>query len=289
MNSIIKAKDFSFCYNDSKEYAVKHINFEIKEGSFTCIIGANGAGKSTLCNSLVGLIPHYFNGSAEGLIEVSGLKVEETTISELSRSVGLVFQNPFNQLSYTADSVAEELAYGLGNYGVPREEIIHRVQEIARIMRLEEVLDRNPLQLSGGQAQRVALGSTFIMKPKVLVLDECTTQLDPLGSEEIFNIVKRLNAEGITILMVDHDMGRIARCADTVIVLDNGEIVLKGTPYEIFTSPELSSYNITPPEYVDICRALIEENAYLRKIEITEMPTIKAVRAALRKEAFDEN
>lgn len=211
---VVDVKDFSFKYRQTKHKALKNVSFQVEEGSFFCIIGANGSGKSTLCNALVGLIPHYFVGKMSGSVTIDGSVVEDSTIADLSTKIGLVFQNPFNQLSYTAGTVAEELAYGLGNRGIPREEMVKKVDTVAKLMRIDHIIHKNPLELSGGQVQRVAFGSTFIMEPKILVLDECTTQLDPLGSEEIFDIVKDLNKNGITVIMVDHEMERVARCAD---------------------------------------------------------------------------
>ncbi len=216
---VVEVKDFNFRYRQTKRKALKNINFTVKEGSFFCIIGSNGSGKSTLCNALVGLIPHYFVGKVSGDVIIDGVSAAESSIAGLSAKIGLVFQNPFNQLSYTAGSVAEELAYGLGNRGMSREEMIKKVEYVAKLMRIEHIIHKNPLELSGGQVQRVAFGSTFIMEPRILVLDECTTQLDPLGSEEIFDIVKELNQKGITVIMVDHDMERVARCADQIMVL----------------------------------------------------------------------
>ena len=141
-------------------------------------------------------------------------------MGEIVSKIGLVFQNPFNQLSYTASTVEEELAFGLGNLGIPREEMKRRIERVAKLMRIEEILHKSPLALSGGQVQRVALGSCIIMEPDIIVLDECTSQLDPLGSEEIFDIIKELNMSGITVILADHDMERVARTADRILVLD---------------------------------------------------------------------
>ncbi|WP_239644685.1 energy-coupling factor ABC transporter ATP-binding protein [Enterococcus crotali] len=163
---IVEAKNFSYRYNQTKKRALKNLDFQVEEGSFFCIIGANGSGKSTLCNALVGLIPHYFVGKKAGEIIIDGLKTETSTIAELSTRIGLVFQNPFNQLSYTAGTVAEELAYGLGNRGIAREEMHQKVDYVAKLMRIDQLLSNNPLELSGGQVQRVAFGSTFILEPK---------------------------------------------------------------------------------------------------------------------------
>ena len=186
--AVLEVKDLKFKYRDAKRRVLNGLNFQVKKGEFLCIIGQNGSGKSTLCNALVGLIPYYFTGKLKGQIFVDGVDTQESSIAELSSKIGLVFQNPFNQLSYTAGSVAEELAYGLGNKGIPREDMLKKVEYVAKLMRIDHIIHKNPLELSGGQVQRVAFGSTFIMEPSILVLDECTTQLDPLGSEEIFDI-----------------------------------------------------------------------------------------------------
>lgn len=280
-STAIKVSDFSFRYHDTKHYAVRHLDFEVKEGGFLCVVGSNGSGKSTLCNALVGLIPHHFRGRAHGEVSIFGAAVSGREIADISNDVGFVFQNPFNQLSYTADTVAEELAYGLCNRGVPRPEMVRRVHKMAEEIHLEELLDRNPLELSGGQVQRVALGSTLILNPKILVLDECTTQLDPLGSEEIFDIVKRLNEDGMTVVMVDHDMERVARCADSVLALERGAQVAHETPREVFGERGIEGHGVDVPDYVRITRALDESGLSRGDVELTEAPTVARVREAL--------
>ena len=141
---VVEVKDFNFRYRQTKRKALKNINFTVKEGSFFCIIGSNGSGKSTLCNALVGLIPHYFVGKVSGDVIIDGVSAAESSIAGLSAKIGLVFQNPFNQLSYTAGSVAEELAYGLGNRGMSREEMIKKVEYVAKLMRIEHIIHKNP-------------------------------------------------------------------------------------------------------------------------------------------------
>ncbi|RBP97916.1 cobalt ABC transporter ATP-binding protein [Bifidobacterium aemilianum] len=281
MTSIIEVEDFSFRYRNASSAALRHLSFEVERGSFFCIVGANGSGKSTLCNALVGLIPHYFVGRSGGGIRVKGNQVADTSIPELSKHIGLVFQNPFNQLSYTAGTVAEELAYGLGNHGVPRELMEEKVRQVAALMHLESVIDKNPLELSGGQVQRVAFGSTFIMEPDILVLDECTAQLDPLGSEEIFDIVKRLNDRGITVVMVDHDMERVARCADQVMVLDGGRLVAIGSPQEVLSDPRTMDHGVDLPDFAKLSLALQAEGYPVDRIHTTEEPTVSMVKELL--------
>lgn len=280
---VLEVKNLSFRYRDTKGKALDDISFEVQEGEFFCIIGSNGSGKSSLCNALVGLIPYYFVGKMKGDVIVQGLNTQKSNVAELSTKIGLVFQNPFNQLSYTAGSVAEELAYGLGNRGIPREEMLTKVEHVAKLMRIDHVIHKNPLELSGGQVQRVAFGSTFIMEPGILVLDECTTQLDPLGSEEIFDIVKELNKKGITVVMVDHDMERVARCADRIMVLDRGKTVAIDTPKNIFNNPEIMSHNIGVPDYVSIYQELQKRGYYNGEAVIEENPAIDMVKEALSK------
>jgi len=239
MNKQLEVSNLSFRYSDTKQKAIADINFTVDEWEFFCIIRQNESGKSTLCSALVGLVPFYFTGKMKGDVVVLGENTRKSSVATLASKIGFVFQNPFNQLSYTTVSVAEELAYGLGNLGIEREEMHRRVERIAGLMRVDHLLNKSPLELSGGQVQRVAIGSAFIMQPKILVLDECTTQLDPLGSEEVFDVVKALNGEGITVIMADHDMERVARCADHILVLDGGKQVAVGPPAEIFSDPSI--------------------------------------------------
>ena len=278
---VLEVKDLKFKYRDAKKRVLNGLNFQVKKGEFLCIIGQNGSGKSTLCNALVGLIPYYSAGKLKGQVLVDGIDTQESTIAELSSKIGLVFQNPFNQLSYTAGSVAEELAYGLGNKGVPREKMVKKVEYVAKLMRIDHIIHKNPLELSGGQVQRVAFGSTFIMEPGILVLDECTTQLDPLGSEEIFDIVKELNKNGVTVIMVDHDMERVARCADRILVLDSGEQVALDTPQNIFGNPDVMAHHIGAPDYVAITRELKERGLYDGPVKVIEEDTTELVREVL--------
>ncbi|WEV46337.1 ATP-binding cassette domain-containing protein [Bifidobacterium sp. ESL0690] len=256
MKTVVEVEHYSFTYQDAKVPAIKDVSFIVREGEFVCVVGANGAGKTTLCNALVGLIPHYFTGKTEGSVRINGADTADASVADLSNYIGLVFQNPFNQLTYASGTVAEELAYGLGNRGVSRDEMRRRVKLVSQLMHIEDLLDRDPLELSGGQVQRVAFGSTFILEPNILVLDECTTQLDPLGASEIFDIVKQLNASGVTVIMVDHDMERVAQYADTVVVMEHGQVRLTGSPREVFSTSDIERYGIDTPDYVKLSKGL---------------------------------
>jgi energy-coupling factor transport system ATP-binding protein len=283
MSGIIEVEDVSFKYHEGKTKVLKNISFEVKEGEFFCIIGSNGAGKSSLCNALVGLIPAYFRGRMRGHIRIMGEDTQETTVSKLAGKIGLVFQNPFNQLSYTTSTVEEELAYGLTNIGMPRDEMKKRVFNIAKVIRVEHLMHKSPLELSGGQVQRVAVGSALVMEPRILVLDECTTQLDPLGSEEIFDIIKDLNSRGITVVMVDHDMERVARYADRVMAMENGITLAIDTPAAIFGNIVLSAKGVDIPDYSRFSLALTEQGLYSGEILSTEAEAVRVGRELLAK------
>lgn len=278
--NVIEVNHLTFGYPQTKSPALQAIDFSVKKGEFFCIIGANGAGKSTLCNALVGLIPHYFLGDMQGSVCVDGRITANDTVAELSRDIGLVFQNPFNQLSYTASTVAEELAYGLGNHGVPRSEMMDRVLSVAQKMRIDELLDRDPLTLSGGQVQRVAFGSAYIQNPSILVLDECATQLDPIGSDEVFEIVKQLNAEGITIVMADGNMDRVAQYADRVMLMSEGKQIAIDRPEEVFAREDLESLGVSAPVYYQITQALANQGV-LSATAITKAQTLNELRKVL--------
>jgi energy-coupling factor transport system ATP-binding protein len=282
MAAVIEVKNLSFRYAGESGYALRDISFCVEQGEFLSVIGPNGAGKSSLCNALAGLVPLYFTGKMDGTVTVLGKATTQTTVAELSKSIGFVFQNPFNQLSYTTNTVEEELAYGLCNRGVRRREMLRRVKETAKVIRVEELLHKNPLELSGGQVQRVAIGSALIINPSIIVLDECTTQLDPLGSEEVFDIAKRLNDKGATVIMVDHDMERVARCSDRVLVMEHGEILVHDTPQTVFDNwMLLGEHGVGSPAYVRFGNGLRAAGMYEGEAILTENKAIAAGKEAL--------
>lgn len=278
MKKIVDVSHLSYRYNQSKERSLDDVNFSVREGEFFAIIGPNSAGKSTLCNALVGLIPHFFVGAMAGKVMIDGIDIADTDIGEISTIAGLVFQNPFNQLSYTTETVREELAYGLGNRGFSRADMLTKIQSVARKVNVEDLLERNPLELSGGQVQRVAFGSTYILEPKILVLDEYTTQLDPVGSEKLTEIVKQLNSEGVTVIMVDHDMERVAKYADHILVLKDGKSKVIGTPREIFTQENASRYGIELPEVVKLSYLMIEKGYWQGEVALTEAEALSMIK-----------
>ncbi|MEG1991806.1 MAG: ABC transporter ATP-binding protein [Acetivibrio sp.] len=276
MKEVMKIEKVSFLYSGEEEEVLKEISFDIKKGEILGIIGENDSGKSTLCKILVGLIPHYITGELSGKITIEGKDLSNLSMGELSRKIGLVFQNPFNQLTYTTSTVRDELAFGLGNIGMPRDEMLERVNEMAKLMRISDILDRNPLYLSGGQVQRVALGSCLIMNPDIVVLDECCSQLDPLGSEEIFRIINDLKTRGMTLIIVDHDMERIARVSDRILVLNKGELVKLDQVKKIFGNQSLRRI-IDVPDYTIMGEFLRQSGKGQEDVIVREEEIIQAI------------
>ena len=251
----IKVENLKYRYPNTTKLALDGLDFEIEKGSFIGIIGENGAGKSTLCQAFNGLVPGFFKGAYGGKVLIGDTEVAKTTVSKLCQKVGLVFQNPFNQLSGAKETVFEEIAFGLQNFGVPKEEMISRVNEVMELLDIADYRDRNPFDLSGGQMQRVALAGILAMKPEVIVLDEPTSQLDPAGSEEVFAAVDKLAKSGITIIMVEQKLEKLAEYCDRILLLHQGKQIAFDSPEQIFSREDLQNYGVNPPAYTRICQA----------------------------------
>ena len=252
--AIVNLQDVTYKYPLTDTPALQNINLHVNEGEFLAIIGPNGAGKSTLCYTLAGFVPHFFKGELTGLVEVLGKESLNSTLSEWVLNVGLAFQNPFNQISGAKYTVFEELAFGLENIGIPREEMKARVEDAMKLTGISDLAERSPYSLSGGQQQRVALTSILVMQPKVLVLDEPTSQMDPIGTREVFGVIRRMAERGMTVILVEHKVEWIAQFADRVIALKDGQIILDGTPSEVLTSPLLQENGFGISRYTSVAR-----------------------------------
>lgn len=248
--AIIEIKDFSYCYPTGEDYSLKNIDLSIEEGEFVAVIGANGSGKTTLCNAIRGFVPMFYKGNYHGQVLINGEDIMNSTMGELAIKIGYIFQNPFNQISYIKETVFDEIAYGLENLGIDKEEIISRIEKIIAQLGIEALRDKNPFELSGGQQQRVALASILVMEPDILVIDEPTSQLDPLGTEQVFDIINLIKESGKTVILVEHKTNLLARFADKVVVMDEGRIKMFGTAKEILVNPKIEKYGVVLPSYV---------------------------------------
>ena len=253
---VIAVENLKYRYPHADALALNGLTFTVEKGEFIGIVGANGAGKSTLSQALIGLVPQFYNGAYGGRVLIDGLPAESTPISELCCKVGLVFQNPFNQLSGAKDNVYEEVAFGMQNLGVPRAEMHRRTENALKLLDIWQFRDRNPFDLSGGQMQRVAIASILVMEPDIIVLDEPTSQLDPQGSEEVFRTVDKLAHSGITILMIEQKIEKIAAYCDRILLLHQGHQIAFDTPQKVFSRPDLEQLGVQAPVFTRICRAL---------------------------------
>jgi energy-coupling factor transporter ATP-binding protein EcfA2 len=233
----IKISNLSFTYPDGT-LALKNINLAIKKGEYVVIMGQNGAGKTTLSLFLNGTIPNITGGTVEGTVTSAGLNPFERPVYEMAQKVGVVLQDPEAQL--ICSDVKAEVAFAAENLGLPREEIEKRIQWANKIVRLDGMEDRSPQQLSGGQKQRLAIAANLVMQPEIIVLDEPTSQLDPVGTTEVFSVLKDLNEKhNMTVVMAEHKSEAAAEFADRIVVLNNGEIVADGEPHEVFGNVDM--------------------------------------------------
>ena len=231
---IIRIENLTYQYAHTDKPALVDINLSIKKSEYLAIIGPCGAGKTSLALSLNGIVPHMTVGEMRGKVLVDGIDTTQTQVRDLAHIVGMVFDNPEYQLSQS--TVLSEMAIGLENIGIPRDEMLKRIVVALEIVGLSGLEERSPLALSGGQQQRLAIAAALSMYPKVLVLDEPTSNLDPMGKEEVFAVAARLNQEKqMTIVIVEHEVEVIASYADRVIVLDKGQIVNSGNVNDIFS------------------------------------------------------
>ncbi|MDU2024064.1 MAG: ABC transporter ATP-binding protein [Finegoldia magna] len=267
---MIELKNVSFKYELQEEKTIKNLDLYVKQGEFVGIIGKNGSGKTTLCNIIRGIIPDFVQGEITGSISIDNKDINDIERGEMAELVGFVFQNPFSQISGIKKTVFEEIAYGLENLGVPREEIRQRVTDVIKLLKIEDLQDKNPNELSGGQSQRVAIASIIVMNPKVLIFDEPTSQLDPLGTEEIFDILKLLKAQNKTIILVEHKIDLIAEYADRVVVMDDGEIIFNGETHEVLSNDKIEQHNVSMPIVSKLAYKLNEEKpGFFKNIPIT--------------------
>lgn len=243
---LFEIKNLIYYYPDIEKPALNNINLTIEEGEFLLVAGGSGSGKSSLARALAGLIPDFYGGKFGGKVLFQGRDLRDIDRRSLAREVGIVFQDPEKQLVMT--SVEAEIAFGLENLGLPQEEMFRRVAEVMSFLDLSAVKDEFTGNLSGGQKQRLALASVLAMQPKVLILDEPTSQLDPVAAEELLNLVKRLNEEmGLTIILIEQRLERCFHVADRLIIMERGEILKDGEADEVARWEVEKSIPFIPP------------------------------------------
>ncbi|RZU66588.1 energy-coupling factor transport system ATP-binding protein [Microterricola gilva] len=278
---LVSIKNVGFTYAYADEPALSDVSLEIQPGLLYGVVGLNASGKSTLCSLIRGLIPHFHEGALTGTVEILGTNLADWDPAELSRKIGYVFQNPFTQISGVKDTVFEEIALGLENLGVPREEMISRVSQVVAELGLEALIEKNPNGLSGGQRQKVAFASIIAMDADFIVIDEPTSQLDPEASEAVFEIIRDLKRRGKSIILVEHKIDLMAEYADRIIVMKQGRVVMEGDVRDVLTSPVLDEADVPRPEVTELALALENAGRPLSAIPITRAEAHVLVRERL--------
>ncbi|MEM3365334.1 MAG: ABC transporter ATP-binding protein [Candidatus Methanomethyliaceae archaeon] len=252
---IVEVCSLSYTYPGSPKPTLTDVNLSVEEGEFILLTGPSGCGKTTLCRCLNGLIPNSYGGEFTGKVIVDGLVTTEHPVYEIAQHVGLVFQNPENELFCT--SVEREVAFGPENLALPRDEIRKRVEESLAMVGISHLRDKSPEELSGGEQQKVAIAALLAMKPKILVLDEPTANLDPASAQSVLNTLLKLNEEsGVTMILVEHRLEMVAHMADRCAILNEGRLVLVGEPEDVLYSDEAEAIGIGIPKVVQVAKNL---------------------------------
>ena len=256
---MIELAGVHYSYPDTETEVLAGIDLTVDAGQVVGVVGASGVGKTTLAKTISGFIPHSEGGDLTGSVVVDGIQVPNATLADVVSRVGLVTQNPFNQISGAKFSVREEIAFGLENLGVPREEMIERVAGVVELLGIGELVDRSPYALSGGQQQLVAIASMMVMAPRVLVMDEPTSQLDPSGSRLVFDIMENLAAQGTAVIVFEHKLELLRETAEVLHVLAGGVIARSGTPREVLSDPRTDEWAVGATRFTRAARRAVEQ------------------------------
>ena len=256
----IRIEDVSFKYRGSSEWALKDVDLEVEEGEYVLITGPSGCGKTTLCRCINGLIPHFYEGEYKGdVVLFEEIEVSKYEPYQLAPIVGMVFQDPESQLLMS--SVEREIAFGLENLGIDRDEMRRRVEWALKLLGIEHLRNKAPYELSGGEQQKVAIASVIAMRPRILVLDEPTANLDPASSLDVINVLSDLKRKlNITIIIVEHRLNLLAPIVNRVVVMDKGRIIIDESPEEVFLRKVdmLEKIGVEVPKTCFVYRKLFE-------------------------------
>ena len=252
---IVEIRDLHYSYPNARAQALRGVDLTVDEGEFILLTGPSGCGKTTFCRCLNGLIPHFYHGELEGEVTVTGLSTRENSTAKLAQNVGLIFQNPDNQIF--ALTVEKDVAFGLENLGIPKELMLEAIDWALEKTGISHLRERGTHELSGGQKQRLSIASILAMRPKLLVLDEPTSFLDPLGAIRIFKVLEALNRDhGITIILIEHRVDLASQYVDRVILVSDGRILRTGTPEEVFTLEETRLTGVGIPKILELSKRL---------------------------------
>jgi energy-coupling factor transport system ATP-binding protein len=285
---VIKLENASFTYSTDEEPVLKNLNLEVRKGEFIGLVGPTGSGKTTLLNLIAGVLPHYFPGTLDGLVKIFGKSTMEMSMAEISMIVGLVMQDPDSQLFNLF--VRDEIIWGLENLGVSREEIRREREESAGMFRIKHLLDRITYDLSGGEKQLTAITATYIMKPKILLFDNPTSALDPLGSQMVFEAIKRMMRENpdVTVIVNDDKVEELAAFSERMWLIDEGQIKIDEKSVDFFSHREaLANALIRTPPVTEIAYELRSRGLWNGTLPLTDEEFVDQLSKNKLMETFD--
>ncbi len=279
MGKILKVSNLTYTYQGEKRPAISNINLEIDEGEFVVLMGPSGCGKSTLALCINGIIPNVLGGKLEGKVEIDNLDTKEHEVFELSNKVGIVFQNPDSQMCNL--TVKDEISFGPENLLVKRDEILRRIEKYLEFVTLSRKKNSSIYELSGGEKQRVAIASVLTMNPKMIILDEPTSNLDPIGARGIINVIKNLNMEkNLTVLLIEHEVSSILYLANRLIIMDDGAIIYDGDPryiLEKYGEDILENVGIRIPEITQLAVRLNKKGFVISPFPLTVKEAVESI------------
>ena len=251
MAQIVRVENLSFHYNTDPKLVLRDVSFTVAKGDVVGLVGPSGVGKSTLCYCLKGIIPHVLSGTLSGNVWINDVNTRRVAAGKLAEQIGIVFQDPESQI--VGLTVEEELAFGPENMEEEPQAIKDRMPELLKLVGLESYLHQETYKLSGGQKQRLAIASALMMHPNILILDEPTSELDPIGREEVYQSIRDLKQHGTTIILVDHHIEEMLEVVDRIMVLEEGTLVEDTTPTEFFSRDLTGQYGwLRRPQVVQV-------------------------------------
>lgn len=257
--TLIKFENFSFRYKENKEYALNNINLKINKNRFILLAGETGSGKTSLIRCMNGLIPRFYSGYYKGIVYVGEKNTIDTAIADLSTEVGIVFQNPENQL--IAMDVEHELVFGMENIGLSPEIIKQRLEEVIQLTDIESLLSKAPYEISGGEQQRVAIASILVLEPKLIILDEPTANLDPYISRKIIALLKEIQRErNITVMISEHRLDLVLPAVDEIILMKEGNILMHDSKELVISNEIFQTLNLNKPQIYSVFNQLKIQN-----------------------------
>jgi energy-coupling factor transport system ATP-binding protein len=281
MTHAVEVKGLSWKYQNTTDLALRDVSLEIAQGDFTLVVGPNEAGKTTLMLAIKGLIPLSMPGRLDGEVRVFGEPVERKSAADLAKQIGYVFGDP--EAQFTALTVEEEILFGLENVGIPESQIEERIRRASDLTMIGDLLDKPPYDISGGEKQRVAIASVLAMDPQILILDEPTSMIDPLGKDLVVRICADLKKTGrMTIIVVEHNIEAFAGLADSMVLVHGGRVERKAPPREFFRDQDfLARRDVFPPQVTQIFAGLRRRGLYQGDLPLTDEEGVAAGRVLL--------